>query len=449
MDLETAFYLYTSIQIGWIIVSAFWFWRRSDEFPLILSLFLFYVFAFRFWALLQGWATPVNISPFGFAPVAVENCLASHALGVLGETMLLGVYMLAQNRTIWVPGMIGSAPFLQWLRTRTFVLVLVCAGLSTLTRRSVGAQIDAGKSMAFEISSYLSLFPMVLISGGILLVLLWKAGALKLPANKAIACAMLGVIAYLTFDSSARFQFLGWILGSTIVLTAGLPFRRKALFALLGLTAAAALFAVAGTLRKTDDPEAVLEEESVNRFAFASDANMLDGFVLLRQVYPEMLPYSYGGEHLDILTRPIPRAWWPDKPVGGYLNKLGIVDANTGFTLGISPSLFGSFYQEGGTIGVVILSALYGFGFARLIRFSGVIHPLGGLLIRAITCAAVVPLLRGGDLPGIYAWFGMAFWPCLLILYIWRKELLTKALPAAPTNSFPITQSFAPAVSTR
>jgi hypothetical protein len=449
MDFETAFYTYTSIQIGWIIVSAIWFWRRRDEFPLILSLFLFYVFSFRFWALLQHWATPVNISPFGFAPVAVESCLASHSLGVLGQTMLLGVYMLVQNRTIWVPHMIGSAPFLQWLRTRTFVLTLVCAGLTTLTRRAVGAQMDAGKSMSFEISSYLSLFPMVLISAGILLVLLWKAGGLNLPAQKFGALAMLGAIAYLTFDSSSRFQFLGWILASTIILAAGLPFQRKALFAFLGLTIAAALFAVAGALRGADDPDVVLQEESVNRFAFAADANMLDGFVLLRQVYPEMLPYSYGGEHLEIFTRPIPRAWWPGKPVGGYLNKLGIIDANSGVTLGISPSLFGSFYQEGGIIGMVLLSALYGFGFARLIRFSAVIHPIGGLLIRAIACAAAVPLLRGGDLPGIYAWFGMAFWPCFLVLYVWRKELLTKALPAAPTNSFPVTQSFAPAVSTR
>jgi hypothetical protein len=98
---------------------------------------------------------------------------------------------------------------------------------------------------------------------------------------------------------------------------------------------------------------------------------------------------------------------------------------------------------------VVLLSALYGFGFARLIRFSAVIHPLGGLLIRAIACAAVVPLLRGGDLPGIYAWFGMAFWPCFLVLYLWRRELLSKGWQAATRNSSPLTQSFAPALSTR
>ena len=153
---------------------------------------------------------------------------------------------------------------------------------------------------------------------------------------------------------------------------------------------------------------------------------MLDGFVLLRQVYPEMLGYSYGGEHLEILERPIPRAWWPDKPVGGYMNKLGIITADSGFTLGISPSLFGSFYQEGGLVGVVLLSIIYGFGFGRLVSFSTRIVPLAGLLLRGILAAAIVPLLRGGDLPGIYAWFGMSFWPCLLILWLGRHDFFAR-----------------------
>jgi len=219
--------------------------------------------------------------------------------------------MFVQNKTIWVPRVIASASFLQWLRPRTFVLALVCAGLATLTRRAVGAQIDAGKSMSFEISSYLSLFPMVLISAGILLVLLWKAGGLNSLGHKIIAVtiARSDRISYLRFLS--RFQFFsGWILAATIILAAGLPFRRKALFAFLGLAIAAALFAVAEPCVELMTRMSRSRKNRLNRFAFAADANMLDGFVLLRQVYPEMLPYSYGGEHLEIFTRPIPRAWW-------------------------------------------------------------------------------------------------------------------------------------------
>ncbi len=337
MDLEATFYSYAFIQIAWIIAAGVWMWRKHDELPLILSLVLFYVFTFRFWALLQGWTTPVNISPFGFEPVSLENCLESDGLAVLGQTVLVGVYMLTQGRSITPRRLDVSPALLHWLRNRTFLLLAICAPLAVVTRGMVGAQMAAGKSMAFEISSYLSLFPMVLISAGILLVMVWKAGGLPSPAQKAVGLTGLAAVAWLTFDSSARFQFLGWILAATIIVASDLRIARKTLLAVIGLVVAAALFAVAGALRKADDPETELQEESVNRFAFAADANMLDGFVLLRQVYPNMLGFTHGGEHLEILTRPIPRAWWPDKPVGGYLNKLGIVDANTGFTLGISP----------------------------------------------------------------------------------------------------------------
>ncbi|PYK73055.1 MAG: hypothetical protein DME44_02560, partial [Verrucomicrobia bacterium] len=124
----------------------------------------------------------------------------------------------------------------------------------------------------------------------------------------------------------------------------------------------------------------------------------------------------------------------------GYMNKLGIITADTGFTLGISPSLFGSFYQEGGLVGVVLLSIIYGFGFGCLVSFSTRIVPLTGLLIRGSLAAAIVPLLRGGDLAGIYAWFGMSFWPCLLLLWLRRGEFFAR---------IPRRQQFAGAVPVR
>jgi hypothetical protein len=236
-----------------------------------------------------------------------------------------------------------------------------------------------------------------------------------------------------------RFQFLGWCVAVTIILASGQSFLRRAQVLVIGLVGAVALFAVAGALRNAEEPTVELEQSAWERFAFAQDANMLDGFALLQQVYPEMLDYSYGREHLEILERPIPRAWWPGKPVGGYMNKLGIVTADSGFTLGISPSLFGSFYQEGGLVGVVLLSIIYGFGFGRLVSFTTRIVPLGGLLLRGILAAAIVPLLRGGDLPGIYAWFGMSFWPCLLLLWLGRREFFARIpYPQQFTDGMPV-----------
>jgi hypothetical protein len=154
---------------------------------------------------------------------------------------------------------------------------------------------------------------------------------------------------------------------------------------------------------------------------------MLDGLVYLMQVYPKLLPYRYGGEHLEILERPIPRAWWPGKPVGGYMNKLGLFNAGSSVTVGIAPTLFGSFYTEGGWVAVFIFCVIYGWGIARIVRFSAEVRPLFGVLIRAGLLAGLIPLLRGGDLPGIYAWLGMTFWP--LFIFLWWNRPYLRPLP--------------------
>src|SRR5205809_3236513 len=401
-------------QIAWILLGVFWVARKHDEIPLLISTLIFYVFTFRFWALLQGWALPVDIG-FGFDPIDSNNALDVQAIVTLGETVLLSVYMLAQRRRIDVPHRLASPELLSWLTPRVVALGVICILISLEARRSVAVQIASGKSMAFEVSSYLSLFSMSLVGVAILITALWKSGAFQAQGERLGAMLLLLAIFYLTFQPGMRFQFLGWFVAATIILSSGQSVVRRAQVLAIGLAGAVTLFAVAGALRNTEDPSVDLQQSAWERFAFAQDANMLDGFVLLRQVYPRQLGYSYGREHLEIFERPIPRAWWPDKPVGGYMNKLGLITADTGFTFGISPSLFGSFYQEGGLVGVVLLSIIYGFGFGRLVSFSTRIVPLAGLLVRGILAAAIVPLLRGGDLPGIYAWFGMSFWLCLLL----------------------------------
>jgi len=398
-------------QITWIVLGVLWVARRHDEIPLLISAVLFYVFDFRLWALFLGWASPANLTNFGFDPLDSESALEVESIAVLGQTVLLSIYMLAQRHRIDVPDKLASPELLHWLKSRVVALAVICILVSLLARRSVGIQLASGRSMGFEVSSYLILFSLSLVGIAILIAALWKSRAFHTEGEKLAALLFFVAIIYLTFQPSMRFQFLGWFVAVTIILSSGLSFVRRAQVLSIGLIGAVGLFAVAGTLRNAEEPTAELEQSAWERFTFAEDANMLDGFVLLRQVYPQMLGYSYGGEHLEILERPIPRAWWPDKPVGGYMNKLGIITADSGFTLGISPSLFGSFYQE---------------GFGRLVSFSTCIVPLAGLLLRGILAAAIVPLLRGGDLPGIYAWFGMSFWPCLLLLWLGRHDFFAR-----------------------
>jgi len=361
-----------------------------------------------------------------------KSALAAQAIATLGQTVLLFIYILAQRRRIDVLHTFALPELLGWLKPRVVALAVICIIISLLARRAVGVQIASGKSIGFEISSYVILFPLSLVGVAILIAALWKSGAFHTDGERFVASLLFVAIIYLTFQPSMRFQFLGWFVAAIIILSSGQSVARRAQVLVIGLVGAVVLFAVAGALRSAEDPTVELEQSAWERFAFAQDANMLDGFALLRQVYPAMLDYSHGGEHLEILERPIPRAWWPDKPVGGYMNKLGIITASTGFTLGISPSLFGSFYQEGGLVGVVLLSIIYGFGFGRLVSFSTRIAPLAGLLVRGVLAAAIVPLLRGGDLPGIYAWCGMSFWPCLLLFWLRRREFFARIPPRQP-----------------
>ena len=107
------------------------------------------------------------------------------------------------------------------------------------------------------------------------------------------------------------------------------------------------------------------------------------------------------------------------------MNKLGLITAESGGTLGISPTLFGSFYAEGGVPAILLLAAVYGAIFGKIVAASVRWTTFAAVLVRAILCAWMVPLLRGGDLPNIFSWFGMAFWPCLAVLWVQRRELFT------------------------
>ncbi len=311
-----------------------------------------------------------------------------------------------------------------WIQHKLFVVIFLAIPVVYFSRMSVIEQVQAGKSMGFEVSKYLVLLPMMLVGVGCLLILLWKFGAFKQTGQKVMAALALAVLAQNTFNITGRFMFLGWLMAGGIVVSLGYSPRRRLLILGGVFVGLLGVFVVAGALRNQGDQENDLQQVAWQRAISGEDANMLDGFVMLQQIYPARLNWSYGKEHFDILLRPIPRAFWPEKPVGSYMNKLGLITKDDGFCLGISPSLFGSFYQEGGIFGIVIFSIIYGLGIAKLVVWSTRIHPFSGVLVRALLCASIVPLMRGGDLPGIFAWLGMSFWPCALLLWVNRDELI-------------------------
>ena len=183
-------------------------------------------------------------------------------------------------------------------------------------------------------------------------------------------------------------------------------------------------------------------EAATERLSSAEDQNMLDGMMMIMQVYPYYLPHAYGMEHIEILLRPIPRSWWEGKPVGSYINKLHLNDNMEGATVGISPSIYGSFYAEGGLIGIILFSVLYAFLFNRIQDYASSFGSDLQYIIKGMAISGMVPLLRGGDLPGIIAFVGMAYWPVFLFLNrygFWvrkyRHRMAMQQIPIQPEEN--------------
>lgn len=408
-----------TVQLILIAISALWMLRRGDELPLLISCFTCYISSYRYWAVTSGNGIWANITNFGFAPITDDVALNALSYIIAGEICLLAAYMLQQKSTLSVIVPFSDYPFLAWLRSRVLALGLFCLPLVVLVRQRVAAQAEAGLSLAFQVSNYLVLFPMLLVGVATLIFCLWKFDGLYSQLHRFFSLLILAGVAYLTYSPTARFQFLAWIIAGGIILSSSYrPGVRLLTFAITAILALS-LFASAGALRNAALSGEELNSAAIQRAFSAEDANMLDGFVLMQQIYPARLDYTYGMGHLEILLRPIPRAIWPEKPVGGYMNKLGLT-VGEGGTLGISQSLFGSFYEEGGFLGIVIFSVLYGTALAKIIKLTTDLQPFAHIMVRAILCACLIPLLRGGDLPGIYAWIGMAFWPCFLLLWLKR-----------------------------
>lgn len=416
--------------------------RRNDEIPLLVSFLLLYVTGYRYWVVTHGLNKWVNLSQFGIEYITQNEALSALGYIVLAQSCFLTTYLCCQRLKIPVTQPTGLSPFLLWLRPKVIAFGLCCLPLVVLVRGNVVSQVSSGRSLAFQVSGYLYQFPFVLVGIATLIMCLWKFGGMPKWWHKLAAVIILIGVANLTFRVSGRFQLIGWLSTTGIIFSSSFkPARRLWLLGSF-LILAVSVFAIAGALRG-QGADYDLQSVALDRFIGAEDANMLDGFVLLKRYVPDLVPYRLGMTHLEILLRPIPRALWPGKPVGGgYMAAVGLSNAKEGFTLGISPTLFGDFYSEGGVLAMVFLAIAYGIMLAKIVRWSVWLHPFAGILVRAMICAALVPVLRGGDMAGVAAWLGMSFWPCVLLLWVKRKEFDLQAVyrqwtHAADTLQFP------------
>lgn len=415
------FQVIAAIQILWIAAGLWHFIHRSDEVVLLSSLLIGYYSGYRMWTLLSGVRQLGNISNLGFA--AVDEAAAFKALYaiVLGQCFLLGTYLLVQNRT-FASGHFRLAPALSAaLQSKVVLAAIILLPATYWIKAFVAESFMGGFALNISATAYIRLFPLVLSTVAILLIFMWRFGGLD-EGSRLLNLGLVGILFWLTYGSQGRFQFLAWLVAGGLIVSA--PYRpAMRLLLLTGILAGAAMvFALAGVQRNYSGE--FENTVALDRIIRAEDANMLEGFALMQQVIPSRFGYRYGMEHLETLIRPIPRAWWRGKPVGNYMLKVaGIDETKPSGTIGISPSLFGSFYVELGYLGIIVLSTLYGLMMGRFMRWAAGLHPAPGLLVRGLVCASLVPLLRGGDLAGIFVVLAMSFWPFLLLLVFRHRQL--------------------------
>lgn len=308
--------------------------------------------------------------------------------------------------------------FLFFIRQNQFTIIttfLIIASVSYYAKLAfVNSFLASGGGIAAGGSYY------VMIGFGLggvipLMYLVFRSYELKsqyLP--KFMIGALILLASSMTYSSSGRFQFISWAVTCGVIFVGDSnPFYKLRIY-IIGGFALSIVFGLAGVARRSDTSQMSFFQKFTaawQRNKSTEDATMLDGFMMVLQVYPRHLDYHYGTEHLEILYRPIPRSIWPGKPLGGYANKLGLNENMGGGSVGISQSLYGTFYGEGGLMGIVVLCLVYAYFLNSIIKRSVRYNSEVRHLIKGCTIASLIPLLRGGDLPGIYAFIGMSFWP--------------------------------------
>jgi len=419
-----------TMMLGFLSMALFFI--KNDEFPMLFVLFFYQSGLSRYNLVVAGGDQWVRVA-YSKNIFSLTNELGLQALNYffLGTAVLTFTYCMfsffRKEPTVFKDSESSLAEFLKKYQLMIVVGFAIIGSVSFYAKLAfVNSFLSSGGNIAMGGSYYLMI---AFGLGGVisLMYLVFKNYSLK---NQFIPKLIFGlIIAFagsLTYSSSGRFQFLSWSITIGIIFVGNKnPLYKLRMYLIGGLIVSLA-FGLAGVKRRTDTTTmSTFQKLSLawDRNKSTEDATMLDGFMMVLQVYPQHLAYHMGTEHLEILYRPIPRSIWPDKPLGGYANKLGLNENMGGGSVGISQSLYGTFYGEGGVTGIVILSIIYAFVLNLIMSGSLGYNSDVRHLIKGITIASMIPLLRGGDLPGIYAFIGMSFWPVFYFINRYKKFL--------------------------
>lgn len=173
----------------------------------------------------------------------------------------------------------------------------------------------------------------------------------------------------------------------------------------------------------------------------------LEFFEFIVYVIPQRSrTYGYFVDNLQLFTEPIPRAWWPGKPLGAPIKLFNLWDY--GAPIGITGSLPGAGWGELGFLGVAIqcgaFAWFYGLAYRKLLieRQTNL-----SVYIYALIIAATVVTYRDGSVLTVVKQLNFYLAPVLLTWLMMRLWNVPSAAVLRASGAAQTDRSFRPAAS--
>lgn len=166
-----------------------------------------------------------------------------------------------------------------------------------------------------------------------------------------------------------------------------------------------ALFQAVGEDRGSAVRNIFIEDQATNyyglrdsRYLEGMDFANLEFFEYLVYVVPQRSgTYNFFLDNLQILTQPVPRALWPEKPVGPPIKLFSLFDY--GYPIGMTYSLPGEGWVQLGYLGVVVWCGLFGWLFGWVYnRFERSTHGNPAVLYYLLFLPLSLTFFRDGFL---------------------------------------------------
>jgi len=205
--------------------------------------------------------------------------------------------------------------------------------------------------------------------------------------------------------------------------------------AVLAAAAVLALFSTVGDDRGLGIRQSLGFEQQVRETYQARETKFLEGmdfgnlefFEYVVYVVPQRSgAYDYFLNNLQLLTEPIPRVFWPEKPIGAPIKMVELF--RYGFPIGMTFSLPGLGWYQFGWLGVVIWCGLWG-GVLGYVYKRFALGSQSAILVATftITLSILIVAYRDGSPITFFRTFVFYIFPVILLALLQRANAIPTA----------------------